>query len=135
MLPTTLNRRTILSLAIMLLTGCRASPAPDAGFLSDSKLLAKDNSIPFNRVWFNPAYRDTKYTELCVAPVNVDYVMAENIWEQASLTSFSPAYVKQNVHLLADYQRAAVIQAVNKYAGAAIDRLARTVAPTRVESV
>jgi hypothetical protein len=94
--------------------GCRAKPAPDAGFLQQPKLMQSDAGVPFNRIWFDDKYRGKQYTKIYVAPVNTDYVMKENLWEIASLTSLDPDYVKQNLHMLADYQREAVIKAVAK---------------------
>src|SRR4051794_10826907 len=64
--------------------GCRAKPAPDAGFLQDPKLMNADKNLPFNRMFMNPKFRDRNYTEIYVAPVNTNYVLAENIWEKAT---------------------------------------------------
>jgi hypothetical protein len=93
------------TVSVLVAMGCRANPAPDAGFLQQPKRLQND-----------PQYRDKPYTKIYVAPVNTDYVMKENLWEMASLTSLNPDYVRQNLHNLADYQRDAVIKAVAKYA-------------------
>ena len=69
--------------ACLLSVGCRAKPAPDSGFLNDPKLMKTDKSIPFNRMYANPKFETKNFTEIYVAPVNTDYVMAENIWEKA----------------------------------------------------
>jgi hypothetical protein len=98
--------------AVVLLAGCRAKPAPDSGFLRDPKLMTADKDVPFNRMYVNPTFRDERFTELYVAPVNTDYVMAENIWEQATLADVSKDDVKRNVHLLADYLRNTFIKAL-----------------------
>src|SRR6266576_1245479 len=92
--------------------GCKAKPAPDAGYLNDSKLMKADKDTPFNRMYMNPKYKDKKFAEIYVAPVNIDYVMAENIWEQATLANVSKDDVKKNVQMLADYQRNAFIKAL-----------------------
>ena len=104
-----------LPCAALLTIGCRAAPAPDSGFLKQPALMANDESLPFNRVWFNPKYRNQAYSELYVAPVNTDYIMAENIWEKASVANISQDNVKQNVEMLAEYQRSEILKAVQNY--------------------
>src|SRR5947207_2387491 len=96
----------------LLFIGCKAKPAPDSGYLNDSKLMKADKEVPFNRMYMNPKYKDKKFAEIYVAPVNTDYVMAENIWEQATLANVSKDEVKKNVQMLADYQRNAFIKAL-----------------------
>ena len=105
---------TALFSLILLSLGCRAKPAPDAGFLQDPQLMKTDKDVPYDRVYINPKYRDKSYTEIYVAPVNVDYVMAENIWEKATAANFSESDVKKNIALLAEYQRSAYITACQK---------------------
>jgi hypothetical protein len=101
----------ILSLmACLLVVGCRAKPAPDSGFLQQPKLMKADGAVPFNRMYVNPQYAHKSFTEVYVAPVNTNYVMAENIWEQAALANVSPEGVKANVQMLADYLRQAFIK-------------------------
>jgi hypothetical protein len=95
----------------LLLAGCRARPAPDSGFLRDSKLMAADKAAPFNRIYRNPKFDEGRFTEIYVAPVNTDYVMAQNIWEKASLASVNPEEVRKNVRLTAEYLRRAYIKA------------------------
>jgi hypothetical protein len=97
--------------ACLLLVGCRASPAPDSGFLPDHQLMKADKDVPFNRVYVNPKFKDTHFTEVYVAPVNTDFVMAENIWEKATLANVNKDDVKKNVDLIADYMRNAFIKA------------------------
>ena len=96
---------------ILLLVGCRARPAPDSGFLRDPQLMEADKDVPFNRLYVNPKFQDTHFTEVYVAPVNTRYLMAENIWEQATLANVSEDEVKKNVDQLADYLRNAFIRA------------------------
>jgi hypothetical protein len=94
----------------MLAIGCRAKPAPDSGFLQGPKRMKADNAVPFNRMYVNPEYAHKTYTEIYVAPVNTNYVMAENIWEEATLANASPEGVKTNVRMLANYLRQAFIK-------------------------
>lgn len=101
-------------LTLLLFLGCRAKPAPDSGFLQDPKLMHAEKDIPFNRSYVNPKYKSKVYTEIYVAPVNTDYVMAENIWEQTSAAHFSKEDVKKNLALLAEYHRNAFLKACEK---------------------
>lgn len=96
---------------ILLFAGCRASPAPDSGFLADPQLMKADKTTPFNRMYANPKLKDTRFTQVYVAPVNTDYVMAESIWEKATLANLNKDDVKKNVALLADYMRSSFIKA------------------------
>ena len=104
----------ILVLLIVLPFGCRAKPAPDAGFLQDPKLMRAEKDVPYDRFYLDPKYRDKSFTEIYVAPVNTDYVMAENVWEKATLADVNPADVKKNIAMLAEYQRNAFIKACEK---------------------
>jgi hypothetical protein len=94
--------------------GCRAKPAPDAGFLDNPKLMTASKDVPFNRAWSNPNYRDKRYTEIYIAPVNTDYVMAQNLWENATIAAINREDVQKNVHMLGDYLRNAFIKAAEK---------------------
>jgi hypothetical protein len=104
----------ISSLLLCALCGCRAKPAPDSGFLQQPKLMKPEAGIPYNRIWINPRYLDRTYNEIYVAPVNTDYVMAENIWEKASLASSNKDELKKNIAMLAEYHRNAYIKACQK---------------------
>ena len=104
----------LTALLIPAFLGCRAKPAPDSGFLQDPKLMQPLAGIPYNRIWINPKYHDKTYHEIYVAPVNTDYVMAENVWEQATMATSNKADVAKNIKMLADYQRNAYIKACEK---------------------
>jgi hypothetical protein len=103
-----------VSLLVPLFLGCRAKPAPDAGFLQQPALMKAEKDVPYNRVYVNPSYHDKKYTEIYVAPVNTSYVMAENIWEKSTLAESNKDDVKKNVAMLAEYHRNAFIIACKK---------------------
>ena len=102
----------LLSLAcILLFVGCRARPAPDSRFLRNPQLMRADTNVPFNRLYVNPKFKNTRFTEVYVAPVNTDYVMAENVWEKATLANVNKDDVEKNVNLLANYMRNGFIKA------------------------
>jgi hypothetical protein len=99
---------------LLVLNGCRAKAAPDAGFLQEPKLMTTSKDMPFNRAWANPKYSDKRYVEIYVAPVNTDYVMKQNTWEKATLAEANRKDVEKNVHMLADYLRNSFIKAAEK---------------------
>src|ERR1043166_2762035 len=86
----------LVLLLVSLFIGCRARPAPDSGFLQDSKLMTADKSVPFNRMYRNPKFNEKRFTEIYIAPVNTDYVMAQNIWEKAALANVNKDDVEKN---------------------------------------
>ena len=96
--------------ALLLLVGCRAQPAPNSGFLHDPTLMKADKDLPFNRVYVNPKFKNTRFTKVYVAPVNTDYVMAQNIWEKSTLADVNKQDVRKNVARLADYLRNSFIK-------------------------
>jgi hypothetical protein len=95
---------------MLLLVGCRAKAAPDSGFLSHPKLMQAGKEAPFNRIYVNPKFKDTRFTEVYVAPVNTDYLMAQNDWEKATLANANKADVKKNLDRLAEYMRNAFVK-------------------------
>jgi len=101
---------TILAI-IVLCSGCRANAAPDSGFLHDATLMTPNKNVPFNRMYLNPKFKEAHFTKVYVAPVNTDYVMAQNVWEKATLANINKQDVQKNVDRLADYMRSAFIKA------------------------
>jgi hypothetical protein len=97
--------------AVLGLVGCRTKAAPDSGFLSHPKLMRVDKEVPFNRIYVNPKFKDARFTEVYVAPVNTKHLMAQNSWEKATLANVNKADVRKNVDLLADYMRNAFANA------------------------
>ena len=75
---------TAALLAMAMLAGCKATPAPDSGFLDDSGKMQSRTDSPFAKGYWNREVSQQKYTRIYVAPVNTKYVMAQNIWEGAS---------------------------------------------------
>jgi hypothetical protein len=101
---------------LLALLGCRAKPAPDAGFLQDTQLMKKDKQIPYNRVYLaEPVNPMSKYTEIYVAPVDISHLLPQNnIWEWLSTAYVFPEDVKKNHRQLAEYAREAFIKAIQK---------------------
>jgi hypothetical protein len=91
-----------------VLGGCGsggATQAPDSGFLEHSERMTKDQGMPFQRTYWNKAYDSRAYTELYVAPVNTDYIMAQSFWEKANVASVDPAQAKKDIATVAEYTR------------------------------
>ncbi len=93
--------------------GCKAKPAPDSGFLEQANLMTEVKRAPFDRSYWDPQYDPNNYTELLVAPVNMDYVMAQNLWEKANFANLNPN-VKQDLRNVAEYTQIAFVQAAEK---------------------
>ena len=97
--------------AFVLLAGCKAEEAPSTGFIENPELMSQNPKTPFNRTYWNKEYNSRDYDELLVAPVNTQYVMAQNIWEKANVVNASPEQVRKDLNSLADYTRQSFIRA------------------------
>src|SRR5690242_1683044 len=91
--------------AVALLAGCHASEAPTSEFLPNSARMAKDEALPFNKAYWNKQYDSKDFTEVMIAPVNTDYIMAQNFWEKANTAGVSTEKAKSDVKAMADYTR------------------------------
>lgn len=87
------------------LSGCRASEAPESGFNPNAGLMTKNESTPFQRTYWNKKYDAKAYTEILIAPVNTDYVAAQNFWEKANAANAMPGQDKKDITAVADYTR------------------------------
>ena len=93
------------------LCGCGASEAPRTAFLGDPELMTAGNRTPFHRAYWNKKYDPQAYSELYVAPVNTDYVMAQSFWEKANVANIDPAQAKRDIAAVAEYTRQSFIRA------------------------
>ena len=89
-----------------LLAGCKASPAPSAGF-ADPAEMKHDPTIPFDRFWRKPDVDWTSYDKIYVAEVNTAYMLKMTDWQKGE----RKADIEKDVHTLAVYTRAAIIKA------------------------
>ena len=101
--PSVVVLATIVAAA--LLQGCNAKEAPTSAFIGSPELMTRNADGPFQRGYWNRAYDSKDFTEIVVAPVNTQYVMAQNFWEKASAAGLSEDQVKKDVQSLADYTR------------------------------
>lgn len=57
--------------------GCKAKPAPPSGFLQQPEKMDEPGDLPFHRAWYDRHADWDKFTEIYIAPVNVDYLSDE----------------------------------------------------------
>jgi hypothetical protein len=92
--------------------GCRAKPAPDAGFLEQPAIMQQnDKNAVFQRSYRDPNADFNKYSELMVAPVNMHYMMTQSFWEKANEANVSKEQVQKSADQIAEYTRNAFIKA------------------------
>lgn len=101
-------------IAAAVLTGCKASEAPaSSGFNSDAQLMSNDEKGPFQRTYWNKKFDRKNYTEVMIAPVNTDYVAAQNFWEKANIASGVPDQHKKDLAAMAEYTRSSFVRAAD----------------------
>ena len=93
----------VLILAGALLSGCKAKPAPESGFLDESQMMKRNPDIPFNKGFWDRSVPQTKFTEIYVAPVNTKYVLAQNFWERANEMQVTEEQVRKALDEIAKY--------------------------------
>lgn len=83
----TLSRLSVLSLLVssMSVSGCRASAAPDAGFIDNPQLLKEDDKMPFDAVWFKDGVDFSKFKTVYVAPVDTSHLLKLDWWDKANI--------------------------------------------------
>ena len=98
------------------LSGCagqkyeHASPAPDAGFIPHPELQTNRADLPFQKAWVKPSFDKANYRELIVAPVNTQYMLQMDWWQQTNLRSMEGQF-QRDVQELAQYMRNSFIKA------------------------
>jgi hypothetical protein len=68
-------------LAATLLAGCRAKPAPSAGF-ADAELMQHDPNVPFHKIWRKPDVNWNNYDTVYVADVNTALMLSMTDWKK-----------------------------------------------------
>ena len=99
----------VLIMAMFILVGCKAAPAPPAGFIQNHRIMVKDEKSPFHGVWYDPDTDWDSYTQVLVAPVNTHYLSRANWWENATFT----ADRRKDSHQIANYMQTKVRNAFN----------------------
>jgi len=70
----------------------RLHPRPNSGFSISRNSWATLKRLPFDRSFWDPKFDPAGYTEIMVAPVNMDYVMAQSLWEKIERRQPQPAH-------------------------------------------
>lgn len=93
------------------LMGCRAEPAPDAGFVESPERMAGHAEIPFHKVWIKPGVvvRDD-FRKLHVAEVNTDYLL-EMGWFDKQSKRITDGEFERDVEELARFTRTSIERA------------------------
>ena len=110
MLSRTILQMTLLWVFGVVMLGCKAKPAPDSGFLDQPEKMTKQERFPFHRAYWDQKYNADHYTELLVQPVNTQYMLKQDFWQQANIRSDKLA---EDTYDIAKYMRSAVIKAAN----------------------
>jgi hypothetical protein len=84
----------------------KAPPAVGAGFVPMQQ-LAKDPHLPFDKAWTNPGVDWQRYRTIYIAPVNTDYLMRANWWQE----SIRADQMRQDVQNMATFMRTQLITA------------------------
>lgn len=80
--------------------GCRAAPAPDAGFISDPQNLAPDSKMPFDDVWFKQGIDLASFKTVYIAPIDTTHLLKLDWWDTWAL---APGDEKEQAKSIADY--------------------------------
>jgi hypothetical protein len=93
-------------LMAVILVGCKAAPAPSAGF-ADPSAMRNDPAIPFNRFWRKPGVDWTYYNRIYVAEVDTSYMLKMTAWQKGERV----ADIEKDVRKVADYERGSIMKA------------------------
>ncbi len=84
----------------------KARPAEGAGYVPMQQ-LAKDPHLPFNKAWIKPGADWRLYRTIYIAPVNTDYLMRANWWQE----TIRADQMRQDVQTMATFMRTQFIKA------------------------
>jgi Protein of unknown function (DUF3313) len=84
----------------------KAPPATGAGYVPMQQ-LAKDPKLPFDRAWTGPGVDWQGYRTIYIAPVNTDYLLRANWWQE----TIRADQMRQDVQNMATFMRAQFISA------------------------
>jgi Protein of unknown function (DUF3313) len=84
----------------------KAKPAEGTGFVPMQQ-LAKNPSLPFDKAWIKQGVDWNRYRTIYIAPVNTDYLMRANWWQE----SIRANQMQQDVQNMATFMRTQFIMA------------------------
>jgi hypothetical protein len=97
------TRLTTLLLSVagcVYLSGCRADPAPDAGFVTDPSLMTKEDDLPFDAVWLKPGVDLRGFKSVYIAPIDTTHLLKQDWWDKVN---FAPGDQQKEAQILANY--------------------------------
>jgi len=107
-------QRVIWSLMMLgLLAGCRAAPAPDAGFIEQPELMQKSDELPFDAYWSDPEVNLASYSKVYIAPVDTSHLLSQGWWDKVNI-SFD---VKESADKLAGTFQKDMVEGFTDYEG------------------
>ncbi len=84
----------------------KAPSAEGAGYVPMQQ-LTKDPNLPFNKAWIKPGADWRLYRTIYIAPVNTDYLMRANWWQE----TIRADQMRQDVQSMATFMRTQFIKA------------------------
>lgn len=84
----------------------KAEPASGAGYVPMQQ-LAKNPKLPFDKAWIQPGVDWQRYRTIYIAPVNTDYLIRANWWQE----SIRADQIRQDVQNMAIFMRTQFITA------------------------
>ncbi len=91
-----------LSLVALSAVGCKAGPAPDAGFIQNPEVLRQDDKLPFDAVWFKEGVDFSKFQTVYIAPVDTTHLLNLDWWDKANI---APGDQQSQAEELGEYFR------------------------------
>jgi hypothetical protein len=88
----------IIVLTAVFLAGCKADPAPSAGF-ADPTLMKHDPNVPYNKFWRKPDLDLKNYDKIYIAEVNTSYMLKMTDWQKGERKD----QIQRDVQTLAVY--------------------------------
>lgn len=82
--------------------GCKASTAPDAGFISNPEVLRPDDTMPFDAVWFKEGVDLSHFKTVYIAPVDTTHLLKLDWWDK---TNIAPGDQESQAQELGEYFR------------------------------
>jgi hypothetical protein len=65
------------------LSGCarKAGPIPGVGFVEEAR-MKRPEDLPFHKAWFKPGFQWGDYSQIQIAPVNIDHLPKMDWWKR-----------------------------------------------------
>ena len=100
------NGWVLVLLVCLVLTGCKAVPAREAGFV-DSSAMEKLEHLPFHKAWIKEGVDIKEFTEIYIPKVNTSYLLQSEWWQDFNRYG----EIRADVEKIADYTKEIFINA------------------------